>query len=295
MPAVGFMCEKKGPVSFDDCLACAATWKQDCDFTYPMIQQMVAGLRRERHTVTMTNLTGCLRKEILARKLDYYIPLAEEYWRFRGTITHEILAGLKADALQVTEMIDRGNRTELKFKGNDYLIEKRLHMTFVHEGEEYPVSGQVDLVVKPERRLVDWKTAKSVPKYGKPYSNHTTQVNLYRRLCTENEIDIDALEVVYMDMTQCKRTEAIIWPIKRVNQFLIDRLVPLWKAIRTNTIPRKPTKRDDGLWMCENYCNNVITDECTRLVRTEVEADILRQKCTMCPAGQRRNSRSMRW
>lgn len=295
MPAVGFMCEKKGPVSFEECLACASTWKNPCDFTYPMIVQMVKGLERERHSVTVTNLTGCLRKEILARKLDYHIPLAEEYWRFRGTIAHEIVAGLAMEAYDVAEMVDKGDRTELKLKGDDYLIEKRLHMKFVHEGEEYPLSGQMDLVVIPEKRLVDYKTAKSVPKYKSPYSNHSTQVNLYRRLCLANGIDIDTMEIVYMDMSQCKRLEAQIWPIKRVDRFLVDRLVPLWHAIWADTIPRKPESKDEGLWMCENYCDPVMADECKRLVRIEVEADIVKQKCVQCPYRQKARGKVLEW
>jgi hypothetical protein len=282
MPAVGFMCEKKGPVEFDDCLACASTWSQPCDFTYPMLKQMVDGIRRERKKVTITNLTGCLRKEILSRRLEYYVAPSEEFWRFRGTLTHEIMSALKAEAYDIEKVVDEGDRSVLVLKGDDLMIEQRLGMVFVHEGEEYPVSGQMDLVVKSKKKLVDYKTAKAVPRYKNPYSNHTTQVNLYRRLCTENDIPIESLEIVYMDMMQPKRLEAQIWPDKKIDRFFVDRLVPLWKAIRTETIPAKPDNDNDGLWMCENYCNEVMKNECKALARTELEAEVLKKKCVQC-------------
>ena len=45
MPVVGFDCPYKGKVDFDFCLKDAATHKQPCQFTYPLLKGMADNLR----------------------------------------------------------------------------------------------------------------------------------------------------------------------------------------------------------------------------------------------------------
>ena len=91
MPIIGFDCPHKGKVSFDFCLADAATHRQPCQFAYPILRGMVQNERKHREGIHVTSLLNCLRQVVLDHRHPQYIFPEQTYWAFRGQLAHAIV------------------------------------------------------------------------------------------------------------------------------------------------------------------------------------------------------------
>ena len=161
MPLAGFLCDSTDmPVPIDACLACARSGAlPGCHQTAPVIAGIVRGLRpddpaallRAGFGLTVTTLIGCVRKARLMRETPYWLKPAQSYWAYRGTLMHGVAAQYADEADQI-------------------IAEKRFAMTVeTRAGQHVEVTGQPDLVLLDERRLLDFKTTKSVPTGWRSY------------------------------------------------------------------------------------------------------------------------------
>jgi CRISPR/Cas system-associated exonuclease Cas4 (RecB family) len=153
MSIAGFLCDATDmPVTIEDCLACARSGAlPGCHQTAPAIAGIVRGLRPDDFGLTVTTLIGCARKARLMRETPYWLKPSESYWAYRGQLLHGVAARYAADDPQA-------------------IAEQRFTMTIdLLDGQSIAVSGQPDLVLIDQRKLVDYKTAKAVPTGWRSY------------------------------------------------------------------------------------------------------------------------------
>ncbi len=233
MPVIGFDCPYKGKVSFDFCLRDAATHNQPCQFTYPILQGMVANEEKDRDGIHVTSLLNCLRKVVLDQRHDIYISPEQTYWAFRGQLAHSIVE------LAQTE---------------DAIVEQE----FRREIEGITIIGTPDVIYLDRKLLVDYKTTAMTPKRG-AYPHHALQVNIYRWLIWEH-YQVERLEVVYMDMKGTARCDCRVMSLKRVEEFILPRARLVKRGLDGGELP--PQVGDEGRWQCWGYCSFSHHPEC---------------------------------
>lgn len=153
MPLEGLICDAEGlPVTIKDCLACARSGALlGCHQTAPVLNGIVQGLRPDDYGLTVTTLIGCLRKWRLMKDTAYWLKPAQSYWAYRGQLLHGVAARYAAD-------------------DPNAIAEQRFTLTIdLPDGRSIEVSGQPDLVLIDQHRLVDYKTTKAVPTGWRSY------------------------------------------------------------------------------------------------------------------------------
>jgi CRISPR/Cas system-associated exonuclease Cas4 (RecB family) len=153
MPFAGFICDaEEMPVTTWACLACArAGALPGCHQTAPVIAGIVRGLRPDDFGLTVTTLIGCVRKARLMHESQYWLKPSQSYWAYRGQSLHGVAALYGSD--------DPNAIAEQRFA---MIVE-------THAGQQVEVTGQPDLVLVDQRRLLDFKTTKSVPTGWRSY------------------------------------------------------------------------------------------------------------------------------
>lgn len=149
----GFICHITGAaISPDACLqcslagGCADAKGQWCPFTPPIVRGLIESNQpRNLLAYSATELSGCTRKVRLQEQVDFFLKPSEAYWAFRGRLVHSIL--------------------EYAHQDTGVMREQR----FYAEIGEHLFTGQVDLFYPDRRHLVDYKTTKEVPRWGKMY------------------------------------------------------------------------------------------------------------------------------
>jgi hypothetical protein len=140
------------PVTIDACLQCAREGAlPGCHQTAPVIAGIVRGLRPDSFGLTVTTLISCVRKTRLMREVPYWLKPSESYWAYRGTLMHGVAAQYAAEADQIV--------AEQRFA---MLVETL-------DGRLVEVTGQPDLVLLDQARILDFKTTKSVPTGWRSY------------------------------------------------------------------------------------------------------------------------------
>ena len=222
----GFRCpDGKGELPFDDCLVCAASHGNGCQFDYPILSAMQRNIREEEG-ISVSSLLNCLKKVILEIRNDVYLDPEQLYYAFRGQLFHTVIAQAQND----------GAVTEQRFERTVAGI---------------TLSGHPDVIYPEKGKLVDYKSTKRIPKNNTPYANHGTQVNLYRYLVAP-QYEIDHLEIVYFDMSTVKRVEVEVMETKQLMGWLIPRLKKLSVALDGGKLPDRVNS--DGVWQCDGYC-----------------------------------------
>jgi len=281
MPLKGFLCEVTGsPVDFDKCVACAGNGSlvlphEGCHCTPPVLRGIIASQGRrdpEVVKISVTMLLGCLRKTALEQTHDFWVKPSHLYWSWRGCIGHSIVESAH---------------------GQDQAVYER---RFYRDVAGITVSGQPDVFYPAEQRLVDYKTAKAVPRdpyvcarcgtnfYANgsrkpscptcgrtyengevkalktapalPYGHHIEQVNGYRWVLAANGYEIDVLEVVYLDMMQVKRTFAPVWDLDCTEQFIGERASIVKAALEGGPVP--PKVQGEEAWQCPDHARGKV-------------------------------------
>lgn len=222
----GFHCpEGKGDLLFDDCLECAASHENTCQFDYPILAAMQRNLRNE-DGISVSSLLNCLRKVVLQVRNDVYLDPTELYYAFRGQLFHAVIAQAQNDGA---------------------VCEERFERTVAG----ITLSGHPDVIYPEHRKLVDYKSTKRIPKDSSPYANHGMQVNLYRYLAAP-QYEVDHLEIVYFDMSNVKRLKVEVMDVKSLMGWLVPRLKKLKEAQDGGKLPDRVNS--DGVWQCDGYC-----------------------------------------
>jgi len=223
---VGFKCpEGKGNVSFEECLKCAASHENTCQFDYPILASMQHNLRKE-DGISVTSLLNCLRKVVLQVRNDVYPAPGELYYAFRGQLFHAVIAQAQADGA---------------------VCEERFERTVAG----ITLSGHPDVIYPEHKKLVDYKSTRSIPKDDTPYANHKIQVNLYRYLAAP-QYEVEHLEIVYFDMSNVKRVKVPVMSTSSLMGWLVPRLKKLKTALNGGKLPEKAGS--EGVWQCDGYC-----------------------------------------
>jgi hypothetical protein len=223
---VGFKCpEGKGEFPFEECLKCAASHRNTCQFDYPILAAMQRNLREEEG-ISVSSLLNCLRKVVLQVRNDVYVNPRELYYAFRGQLFHAVIAQAQADGA---------------------ICEEKFERTIA----DITLSGHPDVIYPEYRKLVDYKSTRRIPKDDKPYANHGTQVNLYRYLVAP-QYQIDHLEIIYFDMSDVKRVRVEIMSTPSLMGWLVPRLKKLKEALNGGKLPEKADS--EGVWQCNGYC-----------------------------------------
>jgi hypothetical protein len=257
MPLVGITIDGV-PYKFDDALDLAR--KNLLPLPYPVIATVVETIRRkdsERSPseVSVTDLTGCPRSKVIRILDDYYLDLEKLLTVFRGTLVHEVLA---------------------KYAAENATVETRAYRDY----KGYRLYGTPDSVVLRSNGrylLVDFKTTKRVPQYS-PYTNHITQVNVYRWLLGLPVLETD-MEIVYISLDDAKvvakrldQNRGQVWTDEDVEKFLDDRFVPLAKLVEEKEVIPVSMLSDSILsWAC-GYCP--VVEQCLRRARQEGDAAV---------------------
>ena len=222
----GFRCpEGKGDLPFWECLKCAAAHENTCQYDYPILSGMYRNLRKG-NGISVSSLLTCLRKVVLQARHDVYLNPKELYFAFRGQLFHAVIAQAHEE---------------------EAIVEQRFERTVAG----IALSGHPDVIYPKQKKLVDYKSTKRVPKTNTPYANHSIQVNLYRYLAASKH-EIDELEIVYFDMSEVKRIKVPVMSTSKLTGWLVPRLKKLKTALDGGILPEKATS--DGLWQCNGYC-----------------------------------------
>lgn len=224
-PIVGFDCPYKGKVTFDFCLADAATHTQPCQFTYPILKGMVVGEQKPRTGIHVTSLLNCLRKVALDQRHEVYEVPEQMYWRFRGQLSHAIMALAQTDGA-VAET------------------------TFTRTAGDITIVGTPDVIYPDKGLLVDYKTTAMLPKNG-PYAHHALQVNIYRWL-VQPYYRVDRMDIIYLDMKGTARWTAPVMELDEVEDFVLSRARLLQRALDGGELPSQV--EEQGRWQCRGYC-----------------------------------------
>lgn len=223
---VGFKCpEGKGNVSFKECLKCAASHKNTCQFDYPILASMQRNLRKE-DGISVSSLLNCLRKVVLQVRNDVYLDPTELYYAFRGQLFHAVIAQAHEEGA---------------------IVEQRFERTVAG----ITLSGHPDVIYPEQGKLVDYKSTRRIPKDDNPYANHGIQVNLYRYLVAP-QYQIDELEIIYFDMSDVKRVQVPVMSTPSLMGWLVPRLKKLETALNGGKLPEKADS--EGVWQCNGYC-----------------------------------------
>jgi len=222
----GFHCpEGKGNLPFEECLECAASHKNTCQFDYPILASMHRNLREEEG-ISVSSLLNCLRKVVLQVRNDVYLDPTELYYAFRGQLFHAVIAQAQ----------ERGA-----------IVEERFERTVAG----ITLSGHPDVIYPEQGKLVDYKSTRRIPRDSNPYANHGIQVNLYRYLVAP-QYQIDQLEIVYFDMSNVRRVRVDVMSTPSLMGWLVPRLKKLKVALNGGNLPEKANS--DGVWQCNGYC-----------------------------------------
>jgi len=220
-----------GNVTFEECLACAASHRNACSFDYPILATMHRNIRKGVGT-SVSSLLNCLRKVVLQARRDVYLPPGQLYYAFRGQLFHAVIAQAQEEGA---------------------VVEQRFERTVAG----ITLSGHPDVVYPEQRRLVDYKSTRRIPKKDAPYANHGIQVNLYRYLVAP-QYQVDDLEIVYFDMSKVKRVKVEVMSTPQLTGWLVPRLKKLRAALDGGKLPAKVGS--EGVWQCDGYCP--FTDYC---------------------------------
>jgi hypothetical protein len=177
MPFAGFITESQPGRIFTDqeMLDWLASSENNSDFTHAMGYLFVKGFRGDDAFSTTVLTSTCPREFRLKQEHDYFLRLEGSHYAINGTLFHS--------SVEMTPLPDgvKGFR-EKRFA-------KRIHVGKGKNAKTYLLPGKMDEVIldfKDGLALVrDYKTTKSIPKYGKPWEKHLEQLNIYRMILSD--------------------------------------------------------------------------------------------------------------
>jgi CRISPR/Cas system-associated exonuclease Cas4 (RecB family) len=222
----GFHCpDGKGDLPFKECLRCAGLHENTCQFDYPILAGMQRNLREE-DGISVSSLLNCLRKVVLQVRNDVYLDPKQLYYAFRGQLFHAVIAQAHEEGA---------------------IVEQRFERTIAG----ITLSGHPDVIYPKQKKLIDYKSTRRIPKNDTPYANHAMQVNLYRYLVAPQH-EIGQLEIVYFDMSDVKRVKVEVMSTPSLMGWLVPRLKKLKEALDGGKLPEKANS--EGVWQCNGYC-----------------------------------------
>ena len=276
----GIVCVDGSKRAFSECRACALNGRNPCSFTAELIADIEAAVSpaEELPGYRVSELVSdCPRKVVLQRRHEVYVPLDQLYWLWRGQLAHELVA--RAREVQAGELVEtrlyadvpvngrrdtvtgkpdavinpqnrllRDYKTTARVPGPTYRYTCAECGRVIHEGGKLR-SGRTCPACGREYKAKDLSgIAEQLPP--RPYGHHEQQLNVYRWLLSRNGVQVDRLEVVYMDMRDVVRVEVTTWDLDEADRFVRERVAALTEAEKKLPPPLDP----DETWECR-YCH----------------------------------------
>ena len=195
-----------------------------------------------------STLLSCPRAVALLETNDYYEPLKVGWNKSRGTWTHLMME---------SEMVEDDN----------ILTEVRIERHFDYLGSPVRVTGKPDKVYKNQGIIMDYKSKYRLPT--KPDPLHEAQMNVYIWLLADGvivekdhplegqpvQVDIKRGGMLYVtwntaDDSQFLKMAYPVWDKATVEQFLFERIKPLFEWKQTGVLPQC-NPYIDGYWDCD--------------------------------------------
>ena len=279
----GFSCHITGaPMTPEECLACSlAGGLQDsvsgqwCPFTPPIVRGLIeSNAPRGLLAYSATELLGCPRKVILREQEDYWVKPSQAYWAFRGKLAHSIVELGHQDADVVLEERYYADLAGMVITGQvDLLYTARRHLVDYKTTKQVPGPRKRDTCPDCGSLLREtpyaYKKGSSVTCGAcgavhaandlqaqitppQPYAGHVQQLNVYRWLLAENDIQVDTAEVVYLDMSEPLRLPVPLWDLYDTEALLRQRVTALQER-GPDGLPAGVWADAEEAWQC-NYC-----------------------------------------
>lgn len=219
MPLAGFLCQANPTVkvSFEDCLECARSGENPCDFTPEMLKAMVDGGNRGTE-IHATSLNTCLRQTALQLRIPFWAKPSDYWLILMGRLVHK---GLE------------------HWREPNSIIER----VFTRVVAGLKIVGQPDAIYPKLKLIRDWKKPKSFPRQAKLW--HEQQLNIYRWLLAP-EIEVDKLEVVYFG-GEPRRFAVPTWPMAQTDAWIKERASVLAPALRPDNGPDHLPPAEGGI------------------------------------------------
>ncbi len=157
-------------------MACAARGDNGCGWDYALLRAVRDDSIRQRVGYHVTELKSCLLKAYYTRTMESQPQYpSDRMYVFLGTMTHHILEGS-----------DHQTWTEVPFQ--------------VRLGN-HDLYGTVDVYSPALKRIVDYKTTRSLKPWGLPYGEHEEQVKIYAIMLRKLGLAVDSAAVQYIDLS----------------------------------------------------------------------------------------------
>jgi CRISPR/Cas system-associated exonuclease Cas4 (RecB family) len=164
------------PLEWDDCLSCAAQGLNTCGWDYALLRAMKQDDDRKRVGYHVTEIKACLRKAYYTRTEESRPQFpSDRMYMVLGTMTHQIL------------------------ENSDHAIwaEVPVQIKLGH----HALYGTVDVYSPTLRRVVDYKTTRSIKPWGLPYGEHEEQVKIYTLMLRAMGLPVLSAAIQYIDLS----------------------------------------------------------------------------------------------
>ena len=229
--------------SFEKCLKCHENYERHCNalpYAIKLIRDNKIG--RANVGISASTITGCPRELALLDLYDYYEPIEEGWIKAEGTLVHAMLE----------------NDPD---PNPNYITEHRYWRTLNVNGEDVRVSGQMDIIDKKYKALIDYKRKERVP--NKPDPTHELQWNVYCWILRDaidietNEpfaIEIERGGMFYISRNKTEPFKKIAYPIwdnADIEDVMVRRLRPIVNFKSTGEVPKCGAYQQYGTsWQC---------------------------------------------
>lgn len=291
MPQIGWKDPASGTEQgFDHWLQEAEAFGQALDMPYEIlagIAEQVQGKDRP-DGITVTQLNGCPRAVHIERLFDYYVEPLDNYFAFRGTLTHGVLEQF-GDPVAVKEQ--RYYRTYRDIRISGQVDTWRIVGTdndawYTHLWDTWLSVDFGMPETKPELpkgarfRIRDFKSKHDVPTGTYLAKRYQQQGNLYAWLLQVPSPDMLDCEFVFVSMNGIRvmslfnggtfgngRAKPVqIWGPAQTEKFLDERLIPLAISRELDKPIPYAKVNDDDLWQCDwcpvrKMCYKMAVDE----------------------------------
>jgi len=280
MPQIGWLDPSKGTErTFDKWLALAAKDGEALGFPYEVlagIRQQLSGEHRPEG-ITVTQLGGCLRRQLLEGKHEFYGTPASNYAAFRGTVVHAMLESFPHPDAVIEERVWRryggavlsgqiDKMRMLKHSRDDMLAYLEwVRLAHAAEMEDKPLPERPFSDVEFE--IEDWKSKDELPTYAYVAKRYVSQGNLYRWLLRipKGMVHID---IVFVSM-EGTRTMSLyeggnfrngrtkpdqIWSDSEIKKYLEERFAILDASRRLDRPLAYSNVTEEDLWECQ-WCS----------------------------------------
>jgi len=144
-------------ISTEECLECAATWDNPCQWPAPLMQWILTDREnRPEDSISLTTLINqCPREKFFKLTMDYWDSIRGWSSAIDGIMWHAAAA-----------------EAQTKSPG-DMIVEEVFGYPLT---DDFVLTFRPDLILPQIGLVVDYKRTRNAPRKGQPWSNHALQI-----------------------------------------------------------------------------------------------------------------------